>query len=64
MSMTIPVWFIPASMTAAMLLMMLRPYRMSGDYDFGGFFRILWVIPILGTWVIYLAIMLWIGGGQ
>jgi hypothetical protein len=59
MTLTISVWFIPASMTAAMLLMMLRPYHPSSLYDFGPLFRLLWLIPILGTWVIYLGVLVW-----
>jgi hypothetical protein len=59
MTISFPAWAIPAAMTAAMLLMMLRPYSPSSLYDFGPLFRLLWLIPILGTWVIYLGVLVW-----
>jgi len=60
MTISFPAWVIPAAMTAVMLLMMLRPCDSpSSPYDFGPLFRILWVIPILATWVIYLGVLVW-----
>lgn len=59
MTITIGVWIIPVLITVVLLCIMLRPYHSSGDYDFGAIARIVWLFPIMATWIIYLSIMLW-----
>ena len=63
MTLTIGLWIVPAMLTAIMLFMMLRPYLMSGDYDFGGIFRVLWLVPIAIVWAIYFGAMLFFRAG-
>jgi hypothetical protein len=38
---------------------MLRPYERSCDYDFGAVFRLFWLIPLLGIWLAFFAILAW-----
>ena len=58
MTITIGTWCIPGILTIAMVCMILRPYKSSGDYDFGMVMRILWLIPIAIVWAVYFGIML------
>lgn len=60
MSFTITIgwWIIPVILTLGMLGMTLRPWESEGPYDISFLFRILWLIPILFVWVVYLAIAL------
>lgn len=60
MTMTISAWWIPVILTVVLLAIMLRPYHRRGDYDFGGIFRIFWLLPIAGGWIVFMAILLWL----
>ena len=60
MTITIGTWIFPLIITMGLLGAMFRPYQSSGDYDFGATLRILWLIPILVVWVMYLALALWL----
>jgi hypothetical protein len=55
---TIKSWIIPIFITVIMLCVMVRPYRSSGQYDFGMVFRLFWLIPIGAVWIIYMGILL------
>jgi hypothetical protein len=57
MTITIGSWIIPFVITGVFLGIMLRPYKRSGDYDFGSILRGFWLILILAVWVIYLLII-------
>jgi hypothetical protein len=48
----------PALITVILLCIMFRPYRSSGQYDFGMVFRLFWLIPIGAVWIIYMGILL------
>jgi hypothetical protein len=55
MTITIGLWIIPTLLTLVMLAMMLRPNPDRGDFiDLTTVFRVLWLIPIMAVWVIYL----------
>jgi len=43
--------------TILMVAMMFRPGERSGEWDIGWILRLMWLIPISGTWVIYFAAM-------
>lgn len=58
MNITIGLWIIPALLTLTCTVMMLRPYRSSGQYDFGLVFRLFWLIPISLIWCAYFGILL------
>jgi len=51
-------------LTIIMLCMMFRPDRSSGMYNFSVIFRILWLVPICITWMIYMAIKLILSGNS
>lgn len=53
MTCTIGLWVIPLLLTIAMVALILRPYERRGDYDPGPIERVLWIVPILGVWLIY-----------
>ena len=55
---TIKSCIIPILITVIMLCVMFRPYRSSGQYDFGMVFRLFWLIPIGAVWIIYMGILL------
>ena len=57
MTIVVGAWVIPILITIFLLAVMLRPYQQHGDYDFGAIFRVLWLIPILLVWIIYLSII-------
>lgn len=62
MKITIGLWVIPTVATVAMLIMMFRPYRSSGAWDFCSVFRLFWLIPILFVWVVFFAaLLIWEG---
>lgn len=58
MIITINSWIVPALITVILLCIMFRPYRSSGQYDFGQILRLFWLIPILAVWIFYMAILL------
>ena len=60
MTVTIGIWWIPAYLTAVMLCIMLRPYRQSGDYDFGMIFRAFWLLPIFALLAVYFGLIVWL----
>ena len=60
--MNLPIWSIPIILTIILAAIMFRPYHPEGDYDFGAIFRVLWVIPILLVWIVYLAAVLIFNG--
>lgn len=49
--------WIPFLLTVALLVIMLRPYKSSGDYDFGSIFRVFWLFPVFIVWCLYF----WLG---
>jgi hypothetical protein len=51
-------WIVPVFITVILLCIMFRPYRSSGQYDFGQIFRLFWLIPIGAVWIIYMGILL------
>jgi hypothetical protein len=53
MTCTIGLWVIPLLLTLAMVARISRPYERRGDYDPGPIERVLWIVPILGVWLIY-----------
>jgi hypothetical protein len=54
----IELWIVPVFITVILLCIMFRPYRSSGQYDFGQIFRLFWLIPIGAVWIIYMGILL------
>lgn len=56
MTLTLSIVYIPVILTLILLIIMFRPYRSSGTYDFGAIFRSLWLIPILVIWMVYFGI--------
>jgi hypothetical protein len=54
---TIKSWIVPALITVILLCVMFRPYRSSGQYDFGMVFRLFWLIPIGAVWMVVLLII-------
>ena len=60
MTLTISIWWIPVILTVVLFGIMNRPYRLRGAYDFGPIFRLFWLLPIAGVWIVFLAIMLWL----
>lgn len=60
MTITISTWIIPTIITVILLCIMFRPDRSSGTYNFGAIFRLLWIIPICATWMIYMGLMMWL----
>ena len=56
MNILISWWVIPFALSLYCLYEMFRPYKRSGDWDFGDIFRVLWVIPILIIWLVYFII--------
>lgn len=59
MTITFGLWIVPVIITVIMMVIMFRPYRSSGMYDFGAIFRLFWFIPIMVVWMIYLGVILW-----
>lgn len=55
MKCTISVWVVPILLNILMVGMVLRPYTPSGIFDPGPFERVLWIVPILLTWVFFFA---------
>lgn len=53
MEITIGGWVVPMLPTLIFLFMMLRPYKQTGDYDFGAMFRLFWFVPISICWLVY-----------
>jgi hypothetical protein len=60
MTITIGGWIIPLAITVPFLWLAFKPYKKTGDYDFGAIFDFLWLIPIGPVWAIYFAIMYWL----
>ncbi len=60
MNITIGIWIIPTIITVILLGVMFRPDRSGGDYNFGAIFRLLWIIPICVTWMIYMGLIMWL----
>ena len=60
MTITVNALWIPVILTLVFLAIMARPYRRTGDYDFGGLLRIFWLFPIAGVWIFFLCIILWV----
>ena len=58
-------WEIPVAFTVVMLLVACRPYHYTPtgflDFDPTPFIRMLWVIPIMAVWIVYLSICMWLG---
>ncbi len=54
----IELWIVPVFITVILLCIMFRPYRSSGQYDFGQIFRLFWLIPIGVVWMVYMGVLL------
>ena len=59
MTMTISVWLIPVLLNVLILGFVLRPYKPSGMFDVGPIERVLWIVPLLLTWVVFFAFLWW-----
>lgn len=46
-------WIIPILLTVVVICMLIRPYTPSAMFDVGPLERVLWVIPILATWLAF-----------
>jgi len=53
MNVTISLWMFPTLLTVFLLLLMFRPIKGGGDYNFGVIFRLFYIVPISVIWAIY-----------
>ena len=61
MTITIGLWIIPTIISAVCIVFMIKPSRSNAWYTaVDAIFDLLWLIPALAAWVIYLALASWI----